>query len=162
MDSKRTGKHQARGASQGSWPLQTHSRGWTLSELLITLGLMGILAALAVPTYQQQQRQARRSDGHAALLQLQVDQARWRSSQDRYAESLTELGWAHDRSPQGHYQISLIDVSADAYTALATALGSQAADQPCTPLRLTWQGGATAVWGAADHPNSDPARCWRR
>ena len=141
---------------------QAKNHGWTLAELLVTLGLMSVLAALAWPTYQQQQRQARRSDGQAALLQLQVDQARWRSVQDRYTESLTDLGWTSDRSPQGHYRISVTAASQEAYTAQATALGGQAADLECNPLHLSWQGSATAVWGAGDHTSSDPARCWRR
>lgn len=139
----------------------THS-GWTLTELLITLALMSVLAALALPTYQQQQRQARRTDGQAALLQLQVDQVRWRSSHEQYAQSLTELGWAGDKSPQGHYQISITEASTEAYTAQAIAVGPQAADSACSPLRLSWQGSATALWGAGEHANSDPDRCWRR
>ena len=49
------------------------SRGWTLTEMLVCLALLGILAALALPAYQEQQRLARRSDGQAALLQLQTD-----------------------------------------------------------------------------------------
>jgi type IV pilus assembly protein PilE len=44
-------------------PRSTCSQGWTLAELLISLALMSVLAALALPAYQQQQRQARRTDG---------------------------------------------------------------------------------------------------
>jgi type IV pilus assembly protein PilE len=141
---------------------EAKQQGWTLAEMLITLGLMSVLAALALPTYHHQQRQARRSDGQAALLQLQVDQARWRSHHDRYTDSLSDLGWPTDKSPQGHYQITLTEASAETYTAQATALGGQAADRECSPLHLSWQGRATAVWGAGEHANSDPARCWRR
>lgn len=137
------------------------TRGWTLAELMMALAVMGVLATLAVPSYLQQQRNARRSDGHAALVQLQVDQARWRSSHDSYADTLSALGWATDHSGQGHYQISLINVDADGYTALATASGGQALDHDCTPLRLTWSGTASAVFGAGDHVDSDPRRCWR-
>jgi type IV pilus assembly protein PilE len=143
-------------------PFKPSCSGWTLAELLITLALMGVLAALALPTYQQQQRQARRTDGQAALLQLQVDQVQWRSNHERYAQTLTDLGWASDKSPQGHYQITITEARAEAYTAQATAVGSQAADRACSPLRLSWQGSATAVWGAGEHTNSDPDRCWRR
>jgi type IV pilus assembly protein PilE len=137
-------------------------RGWSLAELLVVLAVMGILAALALPTYQQQQRQARRGDGQAALLQLQMDQIRWRSAQGSYAQSLGELGWAHDRSPQGHYQIELTDASALGYTAMASGLGGQSADRDCSPLRLRWQDAATVIFSAGDHLDSDPARCWRR
>jgi type IV pilus assembly protein PilE len=146
----------------GDRTLAANGQGWTLAELLITLCLMSVLAALALPTYQQQQRQARRSDGHAALLQLQMDQVRWRSHHDLYTDSLTDLGWSSDSSPQGHYRITVTEATAEAYSAEATALGAQAADQECNPLRLRWQGSATAVWGAGAHADSDPARCWRR
>jgi type IV pilus assembly protein PilE len=137
-------------------------RGWTLAELLVVLAVMGILAALALPAYQQQQRQAKRGDGQAALLQLQMDQIRWRSAQGSYAQTLSELGWTHDRSPQGHYQIELTDASAQGYTAMASGLKGQSADRDCSPLRLRWQDTATVIFSAGDHVDSDPARCWRR
>jgi type IV pilus assembly protein PilE len=141
---------------------QANARGWTLSELLISLALMSVLAAVALPTYQQQQRQARRGDGQGALLQLQMDQARWRSTHDSYATSVSELGWAQGLSPQKHYQITVTDATAEGYTAQATGLGSQAADRECANLRLRWQGGATAVFSAGEHSDSDPDSCWRR
>lgn len=142
--------------------LRTGSTGWTLAELLIALALMGILAALVLPSYQQQQRQVRRTDGQAALLQLQVDQAQWRSRQGRFAVTLSELGWTRETSAQGHYQITITEASDEAYTAQANALGNQADDLACNPLRLSWQGSATALWGAGEHTDSDPLRCWRR
>ena len=141
---------------------QTSAGGWTLAELLISLALMSVLAAVALPTYQQQQRQARRGDGQTALLQLQMDQARWRSTHESYATSVSELGWAQGLSPQKHYQITVTEATADGYTAQATGLGSQAADRECANLGLRWQGGATAVFSAGEHPDSDPASCWRR
>ena len=138
------------------------SRGWTLTEMLVCLALLGILAGMALPAYQEQQRQARRSDGQAALLQLQTDQARWRSMHDSHAPTLTALGWPSELSPLGHYRVRLIESTEDAYTAQAIALGAQAADHTCTPLQLRWQGSAHVVLGAGASPDSDVARCWRR
>jgi type IV pilus assembly protein PilE len=138
------------------------SGGWTLTEMLVCLALLGILAALALPAYQEQQRLARRSDGQAALLQLQTDQARWRSMHDSHAQSLSALGWPSDLSPQGHYRVRLIESTADGYTAQAVAVGAQAADHACTPLQLRWQGSAHVVLGTGESPDSDVARCWRR
>lgn len=136
--------------------------GWTLTELLISLALMSVLASLALPAYQQQQRQARRGDGQAALLQLQMDQARWRSAHDSHTDTLGALGWTSDRSALGHYQINITEATADGYTLEAVALGVQAEDRDCNPLRLSWQGSATAVFSAGLDNASDPARCWRR
>ncbi len=137
-------------------------RGWTLAELMMALALMSLLATLAMPSYLEQQRTARRSDGQAALVQVQVDQARWRSSHDRHADTLLTLGWPTDRSGQGHYQITLVEVDAAGYTALATAMGGQAQDHNCTPLRLSWSGSANVVLSAGEHLDGDPHRCWRR
>jgi len=154
--------HMIRPLTAAPPPAQPNARGWTLAELLISLALMSVLAAVALPTYQQQKRQARRGDGQAALLQLQMDQARWRSTHERYANSVSELGWAQALSPQGHYQITVTDATAEGYFAQATGLGSQSADRDCAKLGLRWQGGATAVFSAGDYPDSDPASCWRR
>ena len=139
-----------------------HASGWTLSELLVSLALMATLASLALPAYLQQQRQARRSDALVALQQLQMDQARWRSQHDSYADSLSALGWASDLSPRGQYQISIPQADAEGYTLEAQPLGAQAADRDCRPLRLTWRGGATATLGAGEHADSDPDHCWRQ
>lgn len=137
-------------------------QGLTLPEMMVCLALMSVLAALALPAYQQQQRQARRSDGQAALLQLQMEQVRWRGTHDSFANTLMALGWSGDHSRLGHYRLTLSDVTADGYTVLAHGVAGQAADSDCTPLRLSWQGTATAIFGAGESHDSDPARCWHR
>ncbi|WP_396432889.1 type IV pilin protein [Limnohabitans sp.] len=136
--------------------------GFTLSELMVSLALMGVLAALAWPAYQAQKRQARRIDAQSALLQLQLDQARWRSTQATHASDLSSLGWPSDRSPAGHYRITIENALAEGYTLLATPLGTQAADAACNPMRLQLQHTATVVLSAGADVSGDPKRCWRQ
>ena len=142
----------------GRAPSPCAAQGWSLTELLMVMAILGILSALALPAYQQQQRQVRRGDGRAALQQLQFDQARHRNQHDRFASTLAELGW--ELSPQGHYRLQLTEASADGYTAEALPLGAQAADTACTPLRMAWRDAATVVYSSGASLDSDPARCW--
>lgn len=138
------------------------STGWTLSELLICLALMALLAALALPSYNAQQRQTRRVDGQSALQQLQLDQARWRGSHDSHATDLLSLGWASDRSAGGHYRIAIEAASSDGYTLTATPTGVQASDTACDPMRLHMQATGRVVLSSGADLSADPHQCWRQ
>jgi type IV pilus assembly protein PilE len=136
--------------------------GWTLSELLVSMALMAILMAVALPAFQAQQRQARRSDAQSALQQLQLAQARWRGIQSSHAADLASLGWAGDLSPGGHYRLTIEDARSDGYALIATPIGAQARDSACAPMRLELRHMATVVLSSGSHLESDPARCWRQ
>ena len=144
----------------GRAPSSRPGPGWSLSELLAVLAILGVLSALALPSYQQQQRQVRRSDARAALQQLQLDQARYRSGHDRFASTTVELGWTQELSPQGHYRLQLTEANAEGYVAEAIPIGAQAADSACAPLRMAWRDVATVVYSSGPGLDSDPARCW--
>ena len=144
----------------GSAPSSRAARGWSLAELMVVVAIVGILSALAIPSYQQQQRKVRRGDARAALQQLQFDQARYWGQHARFAGTTAELGWSSDRSPQGHYRLHLTDANADGYVAEAIPLGAQLADSACHPMRMTWRDVATVLYSSGPSLDSDPAQCW--
>ena len=48
--------------------MRTHIQGFTLIELMIALVVIGLLSAVAFPSYQEQVRRAKRAEGKTALL----------------------------------------------------------------------------------------------
>jgi type IV pilus assembly protein PilE len=51
-------------------------RGFTLIELMVAVAIVGILAALAIPSYNDSVRKGKRAEGRAALIDLLQQQER--------------------------------------------------------------------------------------
>lgn len=155
-----------------SW---SHRRpgGFTLIELMITVAVVGILAAIAYPSFMDSIRKSHRTDAFAALSAVQQAQERWRSNQSAYTTALTPLPSASSpglglnaTSSKGYYSINIDAANATGYTVTATAASgtSQAADGNCKKLSVRMDRG-NIDYGAAATGNpdwSDPHRCWAR
>jgi len=150
-------------------------RGFTLIELLIALVVVGILVAVALPSFMDSIRKGRRSEAVAALSAVQQAQERWRSSNGSYANN-TQLtlpvtpASAGDPvglglqavTPSGYYGIVISSASSTGYTATATAVaGSQASDGGCQVLAVEMNGGNIRYGsGASTATFPDANRCW--
>ncbi len=93
--------------------------GFTLIELMIVVAIIGILAAIAVPSYSEYVIRSKRADAKAALLQIQLTEEKWRANHTTYG-TLADTG-ASDTSPDGHYTIAISGIpTATTYTVTAT------------------------------------------
>ena len=105
------------------------SRGFTLVELMIVVAIVGILAAVAYPSYQDSVRKSRRADGKTALLQSVQVAERWFTQNNTYKDTPVAAA-----SAEGHYTLAFVG-DATSFTITATPGGVQASD-PCGALRI--------------------------
>ena len=120
-----------------------HQIGFTLIELMITVAIIGILSAIAYPSYESYVRKSRRVDAKNALLDLASRQERYFSVNNKYSTTAADLGYSSfpynvPSSGGGSlYQLSVASTdSGKTWTATAKALGAQAKDV-CSDFTLT-------------------------
>jgi type IV pilus assembly protein PilE len=68
---------------------QTHIRGFSLIELMIVIAIVGILAAVAIPSYQDSIKKGKRAEGRTALTEMLQQQERYATQKGTYAEFTT-------------------------------------------------------------------------
>ncbi len=107
--------------------------GFTLVELLIVLVVAGLLAGLAVPSYQAQAAKGRRVDGQQALRALAQRLERHHTERGSYSGATLGAGGLYPAvSAAGLYALTITDLAEHAYRIEATPQGPQAQDACAT------------------------------
>lgn len=155
-------------AITGAAGRKAFQRGFSLAELMITLAIVGILSAIALPGYNSTIQRAQRNEARFALLQLQHLQERHYAAHLRYAGRLGAMPDARtlappDQTGSGHYELSVVATDdGQGYTAIATArpTGAQARDRACQRLSINETGLRRAAAAGGGWTSTDPERCW--
>jgi type IV pilus assembly protein PilE len=142
-------------------------RGVTLIELVVVMIIVGILTAIAVPSYRNYVLRSQRSDAKDAVLALATQQEKHYLQCNTYATAIAgatdcaagELQGA-DASKNGWYTLSIPSGNATTFSVQATAIAgeSQYQDKACRSFTVT-QGGVRTALSAANADNT--AECWR-
>ena len=87
--------------------------GFTLIEVMIVVAIVGILAAIAYPSYQEYVLRTGRADGMAKLMEIMQAQERFYSQNQTYTANLGAGGLAYNvaanaavASNEGRYNIA--------------------------------------------------------
>ena len=142
--------------------------GFTLIELMIVVAIIAVLAAIAIPIYQKQVQESRRTSAKTTLLDVAAKEEKYYATNNAYTADMTSLGYANalkngctggassclvvTSASEDYYSVSVLTQNSGAnFTASATPIGAQKNDD-CGTFIINDQG-VQQVSGAATN-------CW--
>ena len=109
--------------------MNINNRGFTLIEMMIVVAIVGILAAIAYPSYQEYVRRGNRAEARATMMDIAQMQERYFSSNNTYLAiaappAAPPVGWRNWTGPAGAAKYNL---------AVAISAGNALAVPPVPP-----------------------------
>jgi type IV pilus assembly protein PilE len=137
-------------------------RGMTLVELVTAMLVVGILSAIAIPSYTSYMRKTRRADAKVMLTNAAQQLERCYTRLSSYNDGTNDVNGtcplALGANSTGTYSLAILfDTTAglplgQSYTLTATPLGNQTKDTHCANFILNQMSQQTVSTGATD--------CW--
>lgn len=91
---------------QSSRQIPWKAPGFTVIELLVVVALIGILASIAIPSYQDKVMRANRTDALAPIQRVLTAEENYYINNRSYAVDLTQLGFESSPLTTEYYIIS--------------------------------------------------------
>lgn len=141
--------------------------GFTLIEIMITVAIVAIISAIALPSYTKQVRKSRRVDAKSAVLDMAARLERYNTVNFVYSVSEKDLGYATPMPisvpsiTAPYYRVhAVLTTSPPGYLLTATPVGDQVNDS-CGAFTLSDLGVQALVIDGAAGSAAQVAECWK-
>jgi type IV pilus assembly protein PilE len=150
-------------------PRLSRATGFSLIELMVTVLIISVLVAIAIPSYIDKVRKSRRTEAKTALLDLAGREERFYNTNNQYSVLPSDLGYGAIATAfpmtigSGYYTVSVTTTAYAAgppvtpagytITAAPVAGSDQAKDTHCQLFTLTSTGVQTS--------SPDTTSCWQ-
>jgi type IV pilus assembly protein PilE len=145
--------------------MQARISGFSLIELMVVIAVVGIIAAIAMPSYQQHIQKTRRVDAKTELTRLAALEEQFYARKNQYSDNLNDVlnvaagtYGTYVTANGGYYSITLSkpNGSNERYLITAQAQGAQLKDDNCEKLTLDNFGEKLSY----DDNNAASTGCW--
>jgi len=131
-------------------------RGFTLIEIMIVVALIGMLASIALTSYQSNARKTRRYAAQSCLMeQAQYMERYYTSASNPMTYTAASLPSASCRTNLASYYTFSLTSASQAFSVQATAIGTQTGDTDCRTLALN-----QAAQQSSSSATASTTGCW--
>jgi type IV pilus assembly protein PilA len=135
--------------------LKQAQRGFTLIELMIVVAIIGILAAIAIPAYQDYTIRSQVTEGLNLASDLKAGVAEWYAQQGEYPAGLDQLGISGGATAKSGKYVRQIDVADGIITITYGNQSNSNIDGSTLSLSPGLNGNGDVIWvcGNAETPS---------
>ena len=128
--------------------------GFTLIELMIVVAIIGILAAVALPSYRESVRRGDRASARAAMLEAQQFMERFYATNDKYTSAVLPNRLLAVPAESVKYNLTVTS-TVNTYTVTAAPVST---DAKCGDLKLNNLG---QRWALGTTATATVSTCWK-